>query len=56
MSNGGLVRDGEVDDGWVLLDKEVVLCESFDAEDEVWGKFGELEFFQEVFFVGLVLL
>jgi len=28
-------RDGEVDDGGVLLAEEVVLGEAFDAEDEV---------------------
>lgn len=51
-----LLRDGEVDNCWVLLHEEVVLGESFDAKDEVRRQFGELEPFQEILFVGFVFL
>lgn len=51
-----LLRDGEIDNSWVLLHKEVVLGESFDAKDEVRRQFGELEPFQEILFVGFVFL
>lgn len=50
------VRDGEVDDCGVLLHKKVVLGESFNAEDEVWGKFGQLKPFEKILLVGFVLL
>lgn len=50
------VRDGEVDDRRVLLHKEVVLGESFNAENEVWRKFGQLKPFKEILLVGFVLL
>lgn len=49
-------RDGEVDDGGVLLHKEVILGESFDAKDEVRRQFGQLEPLEEVLLVGFVLL
>lgn len=51
-----LLRDGEIDNSWVLLHEEVVLGESFDAKDEVRRQFGELEPFQEILFVGFVFL
>lgn len=51
-----LLRDGEIDNCWVLFHKEVVLGESFDAKDEVRRQFGELEPFQEILFVGFVFL
>lgn len=50
------LRDGEVDDCGVLLHEEVVLGESFDAKDEVRRQFGQLEPFEEILFVGFVLL
>lgn len=50
------LRDGEIDNGRVFLHKEVVLGESFDAEDEVWRQFGQLEPFEKILFVGFVLL
>lgn len=49
-------RNRKVDNGGVFLNEEVVLGKSFDAEDEIGGKFGQLESLEEVFFVGLVLL
>ena len=52
----GNLRDGEVDNGGVLLHKEVVLGEALDAEDQVGGQFGQLELLEEILFVGFVLL
>lgn len=49
-------RDGEVDDCGVLLHKEVILGESFNAENEVWRKFGQLKPFEKILLVGFVLL
>lgn len=49
-------RDGEVDDCGVLLHKEVVLGESFNAENEVWRKLGQLKPLEKIFLVGFVLL
>lgn len=51
-----LLRDGEIDNCWVLFHKEVVLGKSFDAKDEVRRQLGELEPFQEILFVGFVFL
>lgn len=51
-----LLRDGEIDNCWVLFHKEVVLGEPFDAKDEVRRQFCELEPFQEILFVGFVFL
>lgn len=51
-----LLRDGEIDNCWVLFHKEVVLGESFDAKDEVRRQFGELEPFQKILLVGFVFL
>lgn len=50
------LRDGEIDNRWVLFHKEVVLGESFDAKDEVRRQFGELEPFKKILFVGFVFL
>ena len=50
------LRDREVHDCWVLFHKKVVLGESFDAKDEVRRKFGQLEPFEKVLFVGFVFL
>ena len=50
------LRNGKVDNGRILLHKEVVLGESFDAEDEIWRQFGQLEFFEKILFVGFVFL
>ena len=50
------LRDGEVDNRGVLFHKEVVLGESFDAKHEVRRKFGQLEPFEKILFVGFVLL
>lgn len=50
------LRDREVDNCGVFLHKEVVLGESFDAKDEVWRQFGQLEPFQKILFVGFVFL
>lgn len=50
------LRDGEVDNSGVLLHKEVVLGESFDAKNEVRRQFGQLEPFEEILLVGFVFL
>ena len=52
----GNLRDGEVDNGGVFLHKEVVLGEALDAEYQVGGQFGQLEFLEEILFVCFVLL
>lgn len=50
------IRDGEVDDCRVLFNEEVVLGESFNAENEVRRKFGQLKPFEKILLVGFVLL
>lgn len=50
------LRDGEVDNGGVLLHKEVVLGEPLDAEDEIGRQLEQLEPFEEILFVGFILL
>lgn len=50
------LRDREVDNCGVLFHKKVVLGESFDAKDEVWGQLGQLEPFEKILFVGFVFL
>lgn len=50
------LRDRKVDDCGVFLHKEVVLCESFDAKDEIWRQLGQLEPFEKILFVGFVFL
>lgn len=50
------IRDGEVDDCRVLLHKEVVLGESFNAENEVRRQFGQLKPFEKILLVGFVFL
>lgn len=56
MVNELHIRDWEVDNCWVLLHKEVVLGESFNAENEVWRKFGQLKPFEKILLVCFVLL
>lgn len=51
-----ILRDGKVDDGGVLLHKEVVLGEPLDAEDEIGRQLEQLEPFEEILFVGFILL
>lgn len=50
------LRDRKVDYCGVLFHKEVVLGESFNAKDEIWRQFGQLEPFEEVLLVGFVFL
>lgn len=50
------LRDGEIDNGGVLLHKEVVLGEALDAEDQIGRQLHQLEPLQEVLLVGFVLL
>lgn len=50
------LRDGEVDNGGVLLHKEVVLGEPLNAEDEIGGQLEQLEPLQEILFVCFILL
>lgn len=50
------IRDREVDNCRVLLHEEVVLGESFNAENEIWRKFGQLKPFEKILLVGFVLL
>lgn len=56
MATWCYLRDGEVDDGWVLLHKKIVLGEPLDAEDEVRRQLGELEALQEILLVGFIFL
>lgn len=59
MSWGGEeknIRDWKVDNGGVLLHKEIVLGEPLDAEDKVRRQLGELEALEEVLLIGFVFL
>lgn len=51
-----IVLHREVDDGWIFLDKKVVLRESFNVQDEVVWKVLELERLHDGVLVRLVLL
>ena len=46
----------KVDNGWVFLHEESVLCESFDEQDNKLGQANQFELFQKIILISFIFL